>query len=344
MNFQSSDTPLVSVVVPCYNEVDFIENFLIELNEQTYKNIQIIIADGDSDDGTKQVLNKLKKEYKNLYIVENKNRIVSTGLNLAIKKSIGSIIVRFDVHTNYDKCYISEAVKLILTNNYDCVGGAWDIFLPNNNIGRGIALSFKSYFGSGGARSRSNDYSGKVDTVYLGAWKREIFDKLGFFDEMLVRNQDDEFCHRIILNQGIIYQSSSIKSTYFGRDSFSKLKNQFYQYGYWKPFVILKHMSVASLRHLAPSFLVLFYLTLLCLAFLDILFLFVGIVIKFTYLLIILTSLRYQFRDEKLSTIIIATFAVMVNHFSYGIGFIMGLLFRTIFKNRKPLSRYKISR
>ena len=117
MNLQSSKTPLVSVVVPCYNEVNFIEEFLIEVNNQTYSNIEIIIADGNSDDGTKQLLDKLKEEYKNLYIVENKNKIVSTGLNLAIKKSVGSIIVRFDVHTKYHKCYISEAVKLISTNN-----------------------------------------------------------------------------------------------------------------------------------------------------------------------------------------------------------------------------------
>lgn len=341
-NFLSTK-PLVSVIVPCFNEVNFIEDFVTNLCNQSYKNVEIIIADGNSSDGTLDVLNEIKSDIPNLKLVENKERIVSTGLNSAIHCSSGSIIIRFDVHTEYDTDYISEVVNLMLNTDYDCVGGSWNIFVPRDKIPRAIALSFKSYFGSGGAKSRSSEYSGPVDTVYLGAWRREAFQKFGNFDENLVRNQDDEYCHRIKLGGGTIYQSPKIKSTYHGRRKISKLCRQFYQYGFWKPYVIFKHKALASFRHLCPSVLSVFFMLLILLSFYKIIFLTIFSLTFFFYFGALLLSISLQFKKEKFIVVLITSFCVALMHFSYGFGFLHGVFSRLFRKSMLP-KYLKISR
>lgn len=340
----TSEQPLVSVIVPCFNEVDYIEDFVSNVYSQDYKNIQVIVADGNSDDGTLALLHALCDDYESLEIVDNQAKIVSSGLNLAIQRSLGSIIVRFDVHTAYDVSYISEVVKLLRTGDYDCIGGAWNIFVPDYGVARGIALSFRSYLGSGGALSRDSGYSGLVDTVYLGAWPKDVFDKYGYFDEALVRNQDDEFCLRIKLGGGRVYQSSKIKSKYFGRKTFTKLANQFYQYGFWKPHVILKHKAVASIRHLFPTTMVVLFSVLVVMSFYNSLFLEITSLLFAAYMGIIYGSLRLQHRRERLLICFTATFSIMTMHFSYGVGFVVGLYSRLINVKLATIENSKISR
>ena len=336
--------PFVSVVVPCFNEADFIEDFIRRMSQQTYNNFEIIVADGLSDDGTSDLLDNLETQISNLSVVQNPARAVSFGLNAAIKSSSATIIVRMDVHTEYDVDYIAESVRLLVTHKFDCVGGSWNINIPDRTVPRGIAISFMSYFGSGGAKSRMSDYSGPVDTVYLGAWPRESFETFGDFDESLVRNQDDELCHRINLGGGRIYQSADIKSKYFGRTTFTKLANQFYQYGFWKPYVIFKHKAVASIRHLFPSTLVVFFVLLSLIGFYSPLFLEGAGFLFIGYIGIIFGSLQIQRRREKLLVRLVATLSVVIMHFSYGVGFLVGLYSRLINAELMPTEKSKISR
>jgi hypothetical protein len=155
------------------------------------------------------------------------------------------------VHTAYATDYIAECLAVLTATGATCVGGPW------RPVGNGwpqaaIALAFQSRFGSGGAASRRVDFSGPVDTVYLGAWRREALLQLGGFDESLVRNQDDELNLRIVRAGGSVWQSAAIRSTYMPRGSFAALFRQFHQYGYWKVPVIRRHRLPASPRHLAP--------------------------------------------------------------------------------------------
>ena len=184
-------------------------------------------------------------------MIDNPQRIVSSGLNRAIDAAGGDVIVRMDVHTAYATDYITECLAALTATGATCVGGPW------RPVGNGwpqaaIALAFQSRFGSGGAASRRVDFSGSVDTVYLGAWRREELLRLGGFDESLVRNQDDELNLRIVRAGGRVWQSAAIRSSYMPRGSFAALFQQFYQYGYWKVPVIRKHRLPASPRHLAP--------------------------------------------------------------------------------------------
>lgn len=258
----------VSVIVPCRNERAHIAAFCADVLRQavpTGWDLQVLIADGRSDDGTRDLLSTLCTADARLRMLDNPQRIVSTGLNLAIEAARGEVIVRMDVHTAYAPDYVAQCVATLESTRATCVGGPW------RPVGEGwpqaaIALAFQSRLGSGGAASRRIDHSGPVDTVYLGAWRRDDLRRLGGFDESLVRNQDDELNLRIVRSGGVVWQSASIRSTYTPRASFVALFRQFHQYGYWKVPVIRKHRLPASPRHLAPFTFVLLLVALAALA------------------------------------------------------------------------------
>ena len=132
------------------------------------------------------------------------------------------------------------------------MGGPW-VARGKGRIGRAISAAFQSSFATGGARGHDPNYSGPVDTVYLGCWPREVFDRIGMFDEELVRNQDDEFNLRLTRSGGKIWQSTRIKSWYHPRETLRQLFSQYVQYGYWKVRVMQKHTLPASLRHVIPA-------------------------------------------------------------------------------------------
>src|SRR5262245_54562564 len=147
-----------------------------------------------------------------------------------------------------------------------CVGGPW-LAMGNSPRQRAIAAAFGSAFGSGGAKSRRTDYTGPVDTVYLGAWRRADLIMLGGFDEGLVRNQDDDLCLRITRSGGTVWQFSTIRSFYMPRDNLRALWRQFYQYGYWKVAVTGKHRTVVAYRQLVPAVFIASLMTLAIVGF-----------------------------------------------------------------------------
>ena len=244
---------LVSVVSPCRNERAHIDDFIVAVLAQRCDGfeLELLIADGASDDGSRACIEAWAERDARVRLVDNSRRIVSTGLNEAIERARGDIIVRMDVHTWYADDYVLRCVQALQRTGATCVGGPW-LARGEGAMQRAIAAAFQSRFGSGGAASRRADYSGEVDTVYLGAWRREDLRRLGGFDETLVRNQDDELALRIVRCGGRVWQSSDIRSAYLPRASLMALARQFHQYGYWKIPVIRKHRLPASARHVAP--------------------------------------------------------------------------------------------
>ena len=246
--------PAVSVIVPCRNERDQVDTSLrsILAQESPTGDFEVIIADGLSDDGTHEVLKELEREDSRLRIIDNPGRIVATGLNSAIRLARGDVIVRMDTHTRYAPDYLRQCVAVLKETGADNVGGPW-VAEGQGLISQAIAAAFQSPFSVGGARGHKPYYEGPLDTVYLGCWPREIFDRIGRFDEDLVRNQDDEFNLRILKAGGRIWQSPRIRSWYTPRESLRLLFQQQRQYGYWKVRVIQKHKIPASIRHLVPA-------------------------------------------------------------------------------------------
>ncbi|PPE71268.1 glycosyltransferase family 2 protein [Caldimonas thermodepolymerans] len=248
-------TRLVSVLVPCRNERAHIEAFCADVLRQQLPAgwaLEVLVADGRSDDGTAELLQRLAAADARLRVIDNPARIVPAGLNRALEQARGEVLVRMDVHTRYAPDYVARCLEALATSGADNVGGPWRAE-GETPMQRAVAAVFQSRWLAGGARSRQLDYDGPVDTVYLGCWPRRTFERFGGFDEALARNQDDEHNLRIVKGGGRVWQSSAIRSAYRPRGSLRALYRQYLQYGYWKPFVMRKHGQPAALRHLVPG-------------------------------------------------------------------------------------------
>lgn len=277
---------MTSIILPCRNEVRHIEACLRSVlgQECPEGGLEIIVADGASDDGTRGILEKMEAEVRSqraevggpsarrpsatgvlpaamppplLRVIDNPGRIVSKGLNAAVRAARGGIIVRMDAHTEYAPDYVRRCVEELERTGADNVGGPART-KADTLLQRAVAAAYHSKFAVGGARFHEVEYEGWVDTVTYGCWRKESFERFGYFDEELVRNQDDEHNLRITRGGGKIWQSPKIKSWYRPRGSLAALFKQYMQYGYWKVRVIQKHRLPASWRHLVPGAFVLF--------------------------------------------------------------------------------------
>lgn len=320
----------VSVIVPCRNERRYIEDFCAGVMRQQLPEgwqLQLVVADGQSDDGTREMLERIAAADPRLQWIANPARIVSTGLNAALKTATGEAIVRMDVHTEYADDYVAQCLAVLAETGADNVGGPWRA-VPDANAGamqQAVAAAFQSRWVAGGALSRQLDYNGWADTVYLGAWPRASFERFGGFDEQLVRNQDDEHNLRITKGGGRVWQSSRIRSVYRPRASLSQVFRQYLQYGYWKPFVMKKHGQAASLRHLVPSVFVL-ALVLSALVALTGLALspFVALVCSYALGVLALTVAVACSQTLALPALLRVPAVIAAYHFGYGIGSLIG--------------------
>lgn len=334
----------VSIISPCKNEFNHIDSFIDQLLKQSiFDDCEFIIADGNSNDGTKEKLLEISKEYSNILIIDNPRGIVSSGLNEAIKISSNEIIVRMDIHSEYDEFYIEQCVNVLLESNANCVGGPWVAKADESKAQNAIASAFQSKFVVGGAKSRNIDYSGFVDTVYLGCWRKDYLIDIGGFDEELVRNQDDELCMRIRMKDGKIFQSNKIKSIYYPRSSFKNLFKQYLQYGFWKIYVIKKHKRTPSTRHLV---LILFFLSVffgfILGMFIFEIFLLANILVALYVLSTLILSFSISLKDAKIKAHYVA-FSILIMHVSYSFGMITGFV-ENFFSLKKLLKMDEISR
>ena len=265
--------PAISVIVPCRNERAHIESLCRAVLAQQLPastRVEVLIADGRSDDGTRQWLEQFCARQPGgaieFLLLDNPAGLTACGLNICIARARGDTLVRWDVHTVYAPDYLAQCLAVLTETGADNVGGPWQA-VGSSPMQKAIAAAFQSRWVAGGARSRDLHYDGPVDTVYLGCWPRASFERFGGFDESLMRNQDDEHNLRLTRGGARIWQSSRIRSSYAPRGRLGQLVRQYLQYGYWKPFVMKKHGQAASWRHLVPGLFVATWLALaLCTA------------------------------------------------------------------------------
>lgn len=336
----SEITPTVSIVIPCRNEQDYIGNALksILAQEPPEGDFEVIVADGMSDDGTREVLTRLSAEDPRLRIIDNPNHSIPAGLNSAIKAAVGEIIIRMDAHTEYAPDYVKQCVAVLHETSAANVGGPW-IAKGEGFVGRAIAAAFQSAFAVGGARCHRPSYEGPLDTVYLGCWRAELLHRLEFFDEEFVRSEDDELNLRLTRTGGRIWQSPRIKSWYYPRESLQSLFQQQVQYGYWKLRVMQKHRIPASVRHVVPAS---FVSSLILLTMASIFWPLAGwslSVLMGTYLAcnVVASVLAAARADWRLLPLLPVVFACY--HFAYGYGSLRGFCDFILFR-RRPSSAY----
>lgn len=244
--------PRVSIVVPMRNEMAWIDRCLGAVLAQDYPadRMELIVVDGVSDDGSYEHLLSLAAREPRLRVLRNPRKIVPSSLNLAIREARGEVIVRVDAHTEIAPDYVRVGAEILARTGADNVGGPM-VKIGGGAVGDAIAGAMSSRFGIG-SYFQFGTAEREADTVYMGMWPRRVFERVGLFDEELVRNQDDELSYRIRKAGGRILVSPAMRSRYQNRQSWRKLVRQFYEYGLWKTRVLQKHPRQMSIRHYVP--------------------------------------------------------------------------------------------
>ncbi|UCC98175.1 MAG: glycosyltransferase family 2 protein [Phycisphaerales bacterium] len=251
---RNADAPFVSIIMPIRNEADFIERAITSISENDYpsEKMEILIVDGMSDDGTREIVEKLSQADRRIRILDNPKRIVPTAMNIGLKAARGDFFTRIDGHAEVPKDFIVKSIRCLREHPDAWIAGGHINTVADSYTGRAIASAMCSPFGVGNSRFRLGDYEGWVDTLAFGTHHKWVVDRVGCFDEELVRNQDDEFNLRVILAGGKIWMSKTIQSTYFSRASLRGLWRQYFQYGFWRIRTLQKHRRPASIRQLIP--------------------------------------------------------------------------------------------
>lgn len=320
--------PRVSLILPIRNEARFIAQSLGAVLAQDYPadQMEILIADGMSTDDTRNVIQEISSRHPKLQIkiLGNPDKFVPTGMNIALRQAKGKIIIRIDGHTIVTPDYIHQCVEALQRTNADNVGGRMNA-IGSNPFGKVVSIATSTPFGIGNARFHYSNDEEWVDTVYMGAWHRRVFEKVGLFDEELIRNQDDEFNYRLRSQGGKILLSPKIRSEYTVRGSPIALWKQYYQYGYWKVRVLQKHPLQMSLRQFVPPLFVLALLASASFAFFAPLLPF-ALLVPSIYIVANLAASIWTAAQcgWKYLWLLPVVFAIL--HLSYGSGFLVGLL------------------
>ena len=322
--------PSVSVIIPCRNEEKTIHLVLDAIHAQTYPRElqQVVIADGFSEDRTREQIESFKTSHPDLdvMVVNNPKRIIPAGLNAAILASSGDLIVRMDAHSIPNPDYVALCVDALERNVAQNVGGVWDIQPGSNSwIARSIAAAAGNPLAVGDASYRFTDKAAYVDTVPYGSYKRELFNQIGLFDETLLANEDYELNTRIIQSGGKIWLDPKIRCVYFARSSLRALSKQYYGYGYWKFQMLKRYPETLRWRQaLPPAFILGLLLLLLAGIFWKPALILFATALGLYLLVLLGVGIHMASTKSDILLIIGIPLAIITMHFSWGAGFIAG--------------------
>ena len=318
---------MLSVICPIYNEEKYIARCIESIMQQDYPkdDLEVLFVDGMSKDRTREIIASYLPQCPYLRVLDNPQQIVPPAMNIGIREAKGDIIIRLDAHAFFPVNYFSELVKNLVELKADNVGGVCRTLPVNDTVVcKSIANVLSSSFGMGNSHFRVGAKGVmEVDTVPFGCFHRELFDRIGYFDEELIRNQDDEFNGRIIKNGGKIYLLPQLVIDYFARDTIGKVYKMFYQYGLFKPLVNKKLGSPATIRQFFPLVFVLGLIVGPFFGFISPWFLvaYAGVLLAYFGI-----ATMFSLRDTKnLKQILIQDWTYFVVHFAYGWGYINGL-------------------
>lgn len=319
---------MITIICPIYNEELRIEACIQSIIEQDFphEEMEVLFVDGMSTDRTHEIVGKYSQQYPFIRLLDNPKRIAPSALNIGIQNAKGEIIIRLDAHARYPNNYFSQLVNKLRNTGADNVGGVCNTLPAKDTpMCRAIAHAMSSPFGMGNSHFRiGTDREMWVDTVPFGCFRRDIFDKIGLFDEELVRNQDDEFNGRIIRHGGKILLMPQVVVDYFARDTISKTAKMFYQYGLFKPLVNKKLHKPTTLRQFFPPLFLAGVILGGALSFFSstIMWLYFSVLILYI-LLGLFSGLRctHHWPDILLMPIVFAAI-----HFSYGLGYLDGIV------------------
>ena len=311
-----SPHPSISVILPVLNEETHLEEAVHSILSQDYQGkIEVILAVGPSRDRTLEIAQSISRRDSRVVLVDNPSGRTAAGLNIALNKSQSPVVVRVDGHAHIPNDYITLIVEILNKTGAVNVGGVMAA-VGTTPFERAVAGAMRSPLGVGASRFHTGGEAGIVDTVYLGAFRREALVAIGGFDERFTRAQDWELNFRLRENSGVVYFDPRLHVTYRPRSTVKALAKQYFEYGRWRRVVSRRHSGTINYRYLAPPFaLVGFTLSLIAGFFLPILFIPAAI-----YLLFVLAAsvrIASSIREYFLLLTVIPTM-----HFAWGAGFI----------------------
>lgn len=321
----------VSIIIPCRNEEKFIAQCLdsVLANDYPKDKMQVFVVDGMSKDKTREILEKYIRKYPFIKLLDNPKYIAATALNIGIRESKGSIIMRMDAHATYDKSYISKCVGYLEKYDADNVGGVISI-IPRDKamMGKGIVKAMSSFLGSGDARYKTGSKNFlETDTVPFGCFKREIFEKIGFFNENLQRSQDMEFNIRLKKAGGKIYLFPDIVSYYYVRSGLKDFFVHNFKDGIWAVYPLKFVRMPFKPRHYIPLAFVsgLIFLFLFGLFLKPFLCLFLGIVALYV-LVLLYSAVKVSLKENDATYLFSLPVSLATRHFAYGFGSVFGII------------------
>ncbi|MGE0526237.1 MAG: glycosyltransferase family 2 protein [Bdellovibrionales bacterium] len=316
------NTDLVSVVIPCRNEAKAIEQTIRAILDSEHPNIEVLVVDGMSEDGTRSIVGQIEQADPRVRLIDNPKNLTPYAFNLGVKNARGEFIQIVGARNVVQPDYIPILLHTLKTRpDVACVGGDYQ-HVYDSETGRLISLAMESKFGVGLGNYRTMGQNAYVDTVGVPMYRRSIFEKVGYFDERLTRNQDDDFNFRLRKRGYKILYVHAAKVTYLVRGSYKKAFEQFRQYGYFKVYVNKKHGELTTLRQLAPAAFVALWVVGLPLS------LFLMQVRAFlSFVALIYVGLGFTLAGWDLTFIdrFMALGACFILHVGYGIGYWEGI-------------------
>jgi len=326
-----NDLPSVSVIIPCRNEEKFISQCLdsVIANDYPKDKFELLVVDGISEDGTRKVLQHYARRYPFITVLDNPKRITPVAMNIGIKNARGIIIVKMDAHTTYEKDYISKCVKFLYDYNADNVGGVLrTVPSSKTTVGKAIALVLSNPFGAGNSYFRIGSKEPRwVDTVSFGCYRREVFDKIGLYNEELAKSQDMDFNIRLTKAGGKILLHPEIVGYYYAEPNLRAFSKHNFTDGVWAIYPLKFGSTLFRLRHLIPLAFVLGLIGSLLLSIFSSIFLWLFLFIIGLYLVAsIYFSLRLAIRERNFKCLFIMPIVFATRHIAYGFGSLCGLL------------------
>jgi len=308
-----NNLPFISIIIPCRNEEKSIGKCLNSTANQNFpkENLEVLVVDGQSKDNTRKILQDYSKKPPFLRVLENDKKFTPFGLNIGVREARGEVIMRMDAHATYEKDYISKCVKYLREYNADNVGGILKTVPKENTlIAKAIAICLSHFFGAASDFRLGSKEPREVDTVFGGCYKREVFEKIGLFNENLLRSQDMEFNLRLRKAGGKILLVPDIVACYYPKSTLGEFFIHNFEDGVWAIYP-LKFIKIPfKLRHYLP---LIFVLTLPLSIFPYILF-------------SLFFSAQIALREKDLKLFFLMPLVFFCRHFGYGFGSILGLV------------------
>lgn len=319
-----SSLRLVSAVLPVRNEAHSIAASLRSLlTQQGLSVAEVIVADGMSDDGTRPIVEGIAEEDPRVRLIDNPAKITPAGLNAAIQETKGDVIVRCDGHSVLPAGYVARAVELMEDTGADVIGGL-QAAEGTGLVQRAIAIAMSTPLGVGDARFHRGGPAGPTDTVYLGVFRRTSLERVGLFDESLVRNQDYELNYRIRQTGGTVYFHSDLRVAYEPRSSLGALWRQYHQYGAWKRAVLRRDPDALRWRQAVPPAFVLGLVASVIVAFTPLRR--IGLIVPAAYLLAVIGTVAKEAGNRRDAAVLLLPLVLPVMHVAWGLGFLLGLV------------------